>query len=208
MIRCIELRGEYLKKGLTFEVKKGTKARFIFQKLEGDEFIELILGLKRPVSGKVFLMDQDIAKVTVEELLNIRRRIGILFSRGGLISNLRAWENLTLPALYHKIASPEEIKEKGLQILERLGFKKPPLTRLSDLTVFERLLIGLGRVILINPEVIILHYIFEGLNEKEREGIRYLIEGFKVFEESTIISVLASKEEEKFLIPVKEVLDG
>ena len=201
MIRCFDLRGEFLKQGLTFEVKKGTKARFIFHKLEGDEFIELILGLKRPVSGKVFLMDQDIAKVTVEELLNIRRRIGILFSRGGLISNLRAWENLTLPALYHKIASPQEIKEKGLQILERLGFKKPPLTRLSELTVFERLLIGLGRVILINPAIIILHYIFEGLNEKEKETISSLFKELKDFEESTVISVLDSREDERFLIP-------
>jgi len=201
MIRCIDLRGEFIRQGLTFEIRKGTKARFIFQKLEGDEFIELILGLKRPVSGKVFLMDQDLTNISRDVLLNIRKKIGILFSRGGLISNLRAWENLTLPALYHKMASPEEIKEKGLQVLERLGFKKPPLTRLSELTVFERLLIGLGRVILINPEIIILHYIFEGLNEKEKETIGSLFEELKEFEELTVISVLGSREDERFLIP-------
>ncbi len=90
-------------------------------------------------------MGQKLKELTRDKVLELRKKIGIVFKTGGLISNLKAWENLTLPAIYHKVDREENIIRRGIEILKNLNFKKEPMIPLSELTLFERRLIGIAR---------------------------------------------------------------
>jgi phospholipid/cholesterol/gamma-HCH transport system ATP-binding protein len=199
VIKCTGLQGEFIRGALNIEVQKGSWAIYFKAQDEADEFFEMLLGFKKPLSGKLILMNKELNTISKEELFALRKRIGIVFPGGGLISNLRAWENMSLPALYHRVDSFEIIKEKGLKLLEELGFKKPPLTRISELTIFERVLIGLGRVFLLMPDIIIFHRIFEGLSGEEKGFIYSFIKSRKDFEGKAMLWILTQKEEEVFI---------
>lgn len=107
MIKAEGLAGEFIKGDLDFEILPGTKRVFTFStEEEREEFLEIITGIKRPLKGSISIMDRRPEGLSREELLALRRQIGVVFREGGLISNLRAWENLVLPALYHGGRTP------------------------------------------------------------------------------------------------------
>lgn len=176
MIKAIELSGEFIRRALTFELRDGSRSAFIFNREEErNEFLQLITGIKRPLTGEVYINGTALSQLSRDELLKLRRKIGVLFPGGGLINNLRAWENLVLPAMYHRLWPGEVIKERGLNLLKELGFQKKPLTRVSDLTSYEKLIIGLGRAWLLEPEILILNTPFSGLTEIEKDSIISII---------------------------------
>ncbi len=98
------------------------------------------------------------------------------FKNGGLISNLKAFENLILPALYHKTDLKENIVRKGIEFLEKFEFKKEPMCRITTLTNLEKRIIGIGRGLLTNPDFMIFEYPFDGINHAEKRWLADRIE--------------------------------
>ncbi|GLI52734.1 ATP-binding cassette domain-containing protein [Thermodesulfovibrio yellowstonii] len=194
MIKVIGLTGEFINKEINFEVGKGSRTVFIFEKDEqGSEFLKIVTGIKNPERGEVILMGQRLNELKRDELFELRKKIGIVFKTGGLISNLKAWENLILPALYHKIADEKSITKRGVEILKELSFKREPMCSIAQLTKFEKRLIGIARAFLMGAEIIILEYPFDGLEESEKKWLTEKIE--KLRDRATILYVLSSEKE-------------
>ncbi|MGB9934757.1 ATP-binding cassette domain-containing protein [Thermodesulfovibrio yellowstonii] len=194
MIKVIGLTGEFINKQMNFEVEKGSKTVFIFEKDEqGSEFLKIVTGIKSPNRGEVILMGRRLNELTRDELFELRKKISIVFKTGGLISNLKTWENLMLPALYHKIADEESITKRRVEILKELAFKREPMCSISQLTKFEKRLIGIARAFLMMPEIIIFEYPFDGLEESEKKWLTEKIE--KLRYKATILYILGSEKE-------------
>jgi phospholipid/cholesterol/gamma-HCH transport system ATP-binding protein len=128
----------------------------------------LLIGMEMPCSGKVFLFTSDTATLSGDELLHTRRRIGIAFGSGGLVSNLKAWENITLPLYFHNTLSNAEIEERGVTVLGRLGYTGNLMALPGLLTFTQRKLIGIARAMLMDPDVIIYESPDSGLNSEEK----------------------------------------
>lgn len=197
MIKATGLNGDFIK-DLDFEIKRGESAFLVIEDAHArEEFLHILLGFKSPVRGELSVSGVNITSLKSDELLQYRKRTGIVFNEGGLISNLRLWENLVLPALYHRIDSPKKIKEKGLKLLDELGIKKEPLTRVSDLTAFEKTLTGLGRALLMEPDIIILWSALQGLTNQEKESLIDKLVRLK--KDTTLLCILISQEESSLL---------
>lgn len=205
-----ELSGNFLK-GLNFQIQEGSTAAFVFKNRdEGEEFFQLLLGMKRPDTGSLKVFENNPAELSRDELIEIRRRIGVVFKEGGLISNLRAWENMVLPSLYHRRLSSHEIKEKGLRLLDELGFRKASMTRIAELTAFEKTLLGLGRAILLEPDIIILYSALEGLNLSDKEQVINCIQRLKR-DRTALLYILHSHEDVGLIksgFPNLKIFDG
>jgi len=194
MIKIIGLTGEFINKEINFEVEKGSKTVFIFEKDEqGSEFLKIFTGIKSPKKGEVILMGQRLNELKRDDLFELRKKISIVFKTGGLISNLKAWENLILPALYHKIADEESITKRGVEILKELSFKREPMCSISQLSKFEKRLIGIARAFLMRSEIIVFEYPFDGLEESEKKWLAEKIE--KLRDKTTILYILGSEKE-------------
>ncbi|KPC55208.1 hypothetical protein [Amantichitinum ursilacus] len=63
--------------------------------------------------------------------LNYPGRVAVLESNGGLLSNLRVWENLILPAWYQKIAPLPELEARFVTALQRLGIGDTEVERIA-----------------------------------------------------------------------------
>ena len=51
-------------------------------------------------------------------------KVAVLESNGGLLSNLRVWENLVLPAWYERVAPLPELEARFVRALQRLGMQE------------------------------------------------------------------------------------
>ena len=65
-----------------------------------------LLGLDEIAAGKVLLFGQPFPFPGIAGSCALRSRVGLLFARGGLISNLKVLENLLLPVQYHRQSLP------------------------------------------------------------------------------------------------------
>ncbi|MCX7794110.1 MAG: ATP-binding cassette domain-containing protein [Thermodesulfovibrionales bacterium] len=194
VIEAFRISGIYLK-DLSFQIQEGSRAVFFFRQRErGEELFHMILGMKKPKTGELRILQINPAKLSRDGLMELRKKTGVIFKEGGLISNLRAWENLILPALYHRRLSGQEVKERGLKILDQLGFRKEPMSRIAELSLFEKVLLGIGRALLLEPEIIILYSAFEGLSLSDKEALIKGIDRLKQ-ERTALLYILHSGED-------------
>ena len=92
---------------------------------------------------------------------------------GGLISNLRVWENIVLPVQYHGIEVAGNLEDYVEQLLIHCGLEdKAAVSELvlklpDQLSLYEKRLVGFVRAMLMSPELIIYDSLIEGLSRKE-----------------------------------------
>jgi ABC-type transporter Mla maintaining outer membrane lipid asymmetry ATPase subunit MlaF len=90
---------------------------------------------------------------------------------GGLMSNLNAWENISLPVAYH---SPHKLKglfEDVHALLDQIGgVDEHLLAKLpEDMTLYERRLAAYLRALLEDPDLLVIENLDAGLGPTKRE---------------------------------------
>ncbi|HET9484676.1 MAG TPA: ATP-binding cassette domain-containing protein [Xanthomonadales bacterium] len=87
-----------------------------------------LLGLLRPRSGRVRILGIDIAKATTEEILKLRRQMGVSFQGGALFTSMTVGENVALPLREHT-----RLDENTIRIMSRLKLEVVNLGGFQDL---------------------------------------------------------------------------
>lgn len=156
----------------SFSLKHGEVAVLQTSKEEDNlALVRLFLGLSLPVSGEVIVLGEPIASLGEKLLFRLRSRIGLVSATGGLISNLKVWENLMLPLQYHKLSLLPEHTAAGEAALERVGYRGGHLKLPGLLTLFENKQVLLARAMIMDPEVVIYDSLHLGLNARERNQL-------------------------------------
>ncbi len=94
---------------------------------------------------------------------------------GGLMSHLSVRENLTLPLEYHA-QDTRHVAEDASLLFALCGEGKANLSRLlerypDDLSDYEKRLAGFVRALLLEPEVLLLDDVFDGLSTAEKAKV-------------------------------------
>jgi phospholipid/cholesterol/gamma-HCH transport system ATP-binding protein len=139
-----------------------------------------------------------------ELLNNLGEQAGavIVPHNGGLISNLRVWENLVLPVQYHGIELAGTLEDSVVRLLGQCGLEdeiaiSELLLKLPDqLSLYEKRLVGFVRAMLMGPELIIYDALNEGLSRKELARVVKFDKVFRLYFPFRT-SVLVSFEEYK-----------
>lgn len=118
--------------------------------------LQILAALLPLNSGKYYINDQDTSQMSFEEFLPYRLKIGYSFDYGGLINNRNLSDNLMLPLLYHKMASPEEAKERVDSLFRRFDILKFAHERPAHVPGRVRKLACLLRALVIQPEVLLM----------------------------------------------------
>jgi phospholipid/cholesterol/gamma-HCH transport system ATP-binding protein len=154
--------------GASHAFEKGTVSAIV---VSGEDdsalLVRVMTGLARLREGAFSALGRDLGTLARDELDGVRRRIGIVHPDGGLISNLKVLENVTLPLLYHSSESSREIDERAIAILGRLGFRENLFELPGRLSTFRRRMTGFARVVAAEPEVAVYNRIDDGLRAEE-----------------------------------------
>ncbi|AMV71388.1 hypothetical protein JCM30471_32270 [Desulfuromonas carbonis] len=132
------------------------------------DLARLLLGLVLPPQGRVELFEREPGRLNERDGRELRRRIGTVAAAGGLISNLKAWENLLLPTLYHRKLSRETLASAGRAALDRVGYQGQEMALPGLMNLFQRKQVGFARALLLDPDLMIYESLLFGLNQRER----------------------------------------
>ncbi|MBI5194911.1 MAG: ATP-binding cassette domain-containing protein [Nitrospirae bacterium] len=183
MIRLEEVATENIAP-LSIEIKKGSACKIIAASEDAkNDLLDAILGVRKPSSGRVFLFDREIYSIPAKECLNFFRRTGVVLSDGGTISNIKVWENITLPVWYHSGKKPADIEDSVIEIYKQLGVSHSYLSehigRLpGPLPAHEKRIIGLVRALLMEPELMLYDSLLEGMGQEMTERLERLTAKF------------------------------
>lgn len=126
--------------------------------------IHLLLGLLPPTAGTIRLWDQDVAASSYYGLLRLRKRVGYLPQHPNLVGNLRLWENVALPLLYHRRAEGRGARAAAGRLLDWAGVG-PWADRLPDeVPVAVQKRACLARAAVLEPEFLLLDDPLDGLD--------------------------------------------
>ncbi|KAB0669839.1 ATP-binding cassette domain-containing protein [Oryzomonas sagensis] len=158
-----------LVEGVSLQIQAGCSALVVTAREDvGTMLARLITGLSQPSLGSVHVDGQDMAGLPPTQLYRMRHRIGIVPQKGGLISNLKLWENMTLPLLYTRGSIPPEAERTALRYLEMFGYRGNIMALPAHLTPHEKRMAAFIRAALCTPQVMVYANCFDDLPEAAR----------------------------------------
>lgn len=205
MIKLIDIAADCFD-SLNFEIKDSCIYKIIGNSnTELKVLIEVILSIKKPYAGKVFIFNEDIFALSNQMTLKLLSRIGVIWRYGGLISNLKVWENIILPMNYSaqstkSITEQRNIEERIINIFKQLGFEEDYLPELmgkipAQLTIYEKKTISIIRSILMDPDIMIYDSLFHEIEQDKIKNITDLLIKFHNEKNGRISIFLSDKEE-------------
>lgn len=115
----------------------------------------LLAALIKPNKGRIYIKDQDITRFGDDEAALWRREnIGFVFQTINLIDFLNVLENVMLP-LYTAKIDHRELKERALELIERVGLMERVKHRPSQLSVGEQQRVAIARALINDPDIVL-----------------------------------------------------
>ena len=149
--------------GFSCDIEAGSSVLIVTSReIESVALTRLITGMSSPDCGLVLVNGQDVANLDRAGLYGLRRQVCSVPPAGGLISNLKLWENISLPQLYSSGEISAEIEKTGLEYLALLGYAGDIMALPAHLTLHEKRVTALVRAFLCRPLIMIYTNCIEG----------------------------------------------
>lgn len=148
----------------------------------------MIGGLDKPTSGKVFIDEVDIAQLDAYELAWLRcRKIGYIFQTFNIIQVMTALENVTLPMIFAGLNNNSAV-EKGIQLLELVGLGDRFRHKPFELSGGQQQRVAVARALANDPAIILADEPTGNLDLTTGEEIIRLLKQLSQEREVTVIS--------------------
>ena len=191
-------------KNIDLETKKNESISIVGESGSGKtSLIMLAGGLEKATSGKIFFEDQEISKMSEDEVSKIRRKnIGIVFQSFYLIPNYTAVENVALTLELNNLENPNE---RAKELLDRFGLKNRFNNLPSQLSGGEQQRVAIARAIAMKPKLILADEPTGNLDSENSQMIADILFKYIKEEKSSLIMVthdpkLANKAKRKIKI--------
>jgi phospholipid/cholesterol/gamma-HCH transport system ATP-binding protein len=138
-------------------------------------FLQHVIGLLKPDKGSIVIDNQDIVRLSEDELLEIRRRAGYLFQEGALFDYLNVFDNLALPIREHTQTTESQIKTMVKTALSEVELGGIELKFPEQLSVGMRKRVALARAIILRPKLLLCDEPTAGLDPATGHAISRLI---------------------------------
>jgi phospholipid/cholesterol/gamma-HCH transport system ATP-binding protein len=126
--------------------------------------LRLITGQIHAQRGVVSVWGDDVAKMTRRELFALRRRMGMLFQNGALLTDLDVYENVAFPLRAHTKLPESLIRHLVLTKLHAVGLRGAARLMPAELSGGMARRVALARAIVMDPDILIYDEPFVGLD--------------------------------------------
>lgn len=142
-------------KEVNLEIRDGTIFGVIGYSGAGKStFVRCINLLEVPTEGHVYLGDIDLTSLNEKQLLEQRRKIGMIFQQFNLLSQRSVLKNVTYPLELVGVNKKERIK-KAKELLELVGLSDKLNAYPSQLSGGQKQRVAIARALATNPEVLL-----------------------------------------------------
>ena len=154
--------------------------------------LRLMMGAIRPQQGSVAMFGRDVATLGHAELYAMRRRVGMLFQNGALLTDLDVFENVAFPVREHTRLPEPLLRRLVLMKLQAVGLRGAAEMRPAALSGGMARRVALARAIVMDPELLIYDEPFVGLDPISMGVILRLIQALN--ETLGITSIVVSHD--------------
>jgi phospholipid/cholesterol/gamma-HCH transport system ATP-binding protein len=151
--------------GLDIEARRGRITAIMGPSGTGKTtLLRLITGQIRPDQGSVEVFGQDVTRLSQSGLYGLRRRMGMLFQNGALLTDLSVFENVAFPLREHAHLPESLVRQLVLTKLHAVGLRGAAALMPAELSGGMSRRVALARAIVMDPELLIYDEPFVGLD--------------------------------------------
>ena len=152
----VSVQDKPILRGVNLEMRRGETHALMGTNGSGKSTLfNMIGGLDKPTSGKVFIDEVDIAQLDAFELAWLRcRKIGYIFQTFNIIQVMTALENVTLPMVFAGMNNDAAV-EKGMELLDLVGLEDRFNHKPFELSGGQQQRVAVARALANDPAIIL-----------------------------------------------------
>ncbi len=124
--------------------------------------LRLIGGQIRPARGRVLVDGEDVHRLSRERLFRLRKRMGMLFQSGALLTDISVYDNVAFPLREHTQLPESMIRDLVLMKLQAVGLRGARDLMPRELSGGMARRVALARAIALDPTMIMYDEPFTG----------------------------------------------
>ncbi len=141
---------------VSFQVQRGATKVLLGEAATGKTTIlKLVLGLLRPVSGRVRVLGHDVTRMPERELFELRRSIGMAFQESALFSSLSVRENVAYRLEEEGKLGEGEIEQRVRRCLDEVELGDVLDKLPADLSGGMQHRVSIARALATEPEIML-----------------------------------------------------
>ena len=138
-------------------------------------FVKCMIGLITPDRGQIYYDGRDIVTMSKQELLRLRREMGMLFQGSALFDSMTVVENVLFPMEMFSSDSASEMRKRAMHLLERVGLLEAADKYPAEISGGMMKRTAIARAIALNPKYLFCDEPNSGLDPKTSMVIDQLI---------------------------------
>ncbi|WP_434654163.1 ATP-binding cassette domain-containing protein [Pseudomonas sp. R3-56] len=161
--------------GIDLAIQRGEVFGIIGRSGAGkSSLIRTINRLEQPTSGRVLIDQVDIGEFDEDRLVELRRRIGMIFQHFNLMSAKTVWQNVELPL---KVAGvPKEQRQRKVrELLELVGLDGKHKAYPAQLSGGQKQRVGIARALVHDPQILLCDEATSALDPETTQSILGLL---------------------------------
>lgn len=196
--------------GVALDVARGEFISIIGRSGSGKSTLLAMIGaLTRPSGGVVALGDERLWELPEARLAEIRRkRIGFVFQFSSMLANLRAIDNVALPALLAADAAPERAYARAHDLLARVGLSRRASAFPGEMSGGEQRRVAIARALINAPQFLLADEPTSDLDEETEAEIFALLEVLRAEERFGLVLVTHNRDLAALADRVMEMRQG
>jgi putative ABC transport system ATP-binding protein len=184
-------------KGISIVIKAGEYLSIMGPSGSGKTtFFNMVGGLDKPSSGKVYIDEVDVAQLDAYELAWLRcRKIGYIFQTFNIIPVMTALENVTLPMTFAGLTT-DESRDKGVELLTKVGLGDRVTHKPFELSGGQQQRVAIARAMANDPAIILAD---EPTGNLDLRTGREIIELLRELNDDSGVTIISATHDMKML---------
>jgi len=142
--------------------------------------LKLIGGQLQPSQGSVMVDGNNVHRLRRSELFSLRKRIGMLFQSGALLTDMNVYDNVAFPLREHTQLPESMIRSLVLMKLQAVGLRGARKLMPNELSGGMARRVALARAIALDPMMIMYDEPFTGQDPISKGILVHLIKSLNV----------------------------
>jgi phospholipid/cholesterol/gamma-HCH transport system ATP-binding protein len=189
-------------RGVDLEIRQGERMVIIGRSGGGKSvLLKHIIALMQPDAGQVWFGNQDLAQMTEEQLVPLRKETGMLFQNGALFDSLTVGENVAFPLREKGGIDEKEIQAEVERALKIVDLPRQENKWPSELSGGMRKRVALARAAIAKPALMLYDEPTSGLDPIVADSINKLM--IRLGHELKMTSVIVTHD----MVSAREVGD-